>query len=443
MFYSLFHHLVPNNPPSWLQHIVVKYGEITRLEQLDELRSLLGSHVLRRLKCDVEKELLPRTEMVIYVELTACQKAFYRAVFEKNVEYLRSKSSIKSLRNIAMTLRKICLHPYLIGGAEEEELKRNSIDINRNDSIISHLVSVSGKFVLCDKLLDKLRREGHKVLIYSQFTSLLDILEDYLVWKEYEFERIDGSTSLTQRQEAIDHFVEDCECFVFLLSTRAGGVGINLIAADTVIIFDSDWNPQNDIQAQSRCHRIGQMKKVCVYRLITRDSYEVYLLEKAMKKLVLDDLVMAASTNINKSDDLQQLLKKSAQKLINPRYDKENEEKMTKFYKDDIETILTQNTVKIDNIAANQSIFNNLNLSKATFVPKNADESLKMDDPDFWNKLGFGNKISKNDYKSVIISDKSSDNLMQLNGFGKRSRKPTTKYTQFNEDIWGDLGSDF
>eukprot|EP01083_Nonionella_stella_P268004 905663_1 len=452
-----------------LDEFVQKYGEITRLEQLDELRGLLGSHVLRRLKCDVEKELLPRTEMVIYVELTKCQKAFYRAVFEKNIAYLRSKSSIKSLRNIAMTLRKICLHPYLLNGAEEEELRRNKIELPPNlkdtlhdddyankDAVMQHLVSVSGKFVLCDKLLEKLRREGHKVLIYSQFTSLLDVLEDYLLWKQYEFERIDGSTSLTHRQEAIDHFVENEACFVFLLSTRAGGVGINLIAADTVIIFDSDWNPQNDIQAQSRCHRIGQNKKVSVYRLITRDSYEVYLLECAMKKLVLDDLVMAASTSTtsttkNKKKDLAQLLKKSAEKLMNPRYDKENEEKMTKFYADDIETILNENTVKIDNVCGNQSIFENLNLSKAMFVPKDADdhELLKMDDPDFWIKLGFGNKISTentNDFTSVIVSDKSSSNLMRLNeeqNGGKRSRKRTTKYSQFNDDMWGELGSDF
>ena len=241
-----------------LKSFETKYGSINKMERCD-LRSMLGSHILRRLKRDVETKLLPRTEMIIYVEPTIIQKAFYRAVYEKNIDILFKKTKkLKSLRNIAMTLRKVCLHPYLLNGAEEEELTRNGIKLppqisdnggksesyDNEDQVLQHLVSVSGKFVLLDKLLSKLRDEGHKILIYSQFTSLLDILEDYLLWKEYEFERIDGSTSLTKRQESIDNFSEDKDCFVFLLSTRAGGVGINLTAADTVVIFDSDWGPQ-------------------------------------------------------------------------------------------------------------------------------------------------------------------------------------------------------
>jgi len=432
-------------------------------------------------------------------------------------------------------------------------------EYDNKDQVLQHLVSVSGKFVLLDKLLPKLRDEGHKVLIYSQFTSLLDILEDYLLWKHHQFERIDGTTSLTKRQEAIDNFsnIHNKQCFIFLLSTRAGGIGINLIAADTVILFDSDWNPQNDIQAQSRCHRIGQQKKVSVYRLITRDSYEVYLFEKACKKLLLDDLVMAASTNTlnktadrsmagknhnNEQDELEELLKQSAARYCNPQYDKENEEKMQKFYKDDIDTILNENAVQIENIEANQSILTSHSaLSKAMFVPnrkrkkhspkavasktkkkkmvkqkvkklvkkpkltaadtdgteaesKHADEDgdeyeeieveeevememevdeppqaaeqeeeeeeeeeIRVDDPDFWTKLGFeqetssSNKQGSAEYNSVVVNAHKGnrENLhFDENGepilHSKRRRRKTNKLKNiFSRETWEELGSDF
>ena len=118
---------------------------------------------------------------------------------------------------------------------------------------------------------------------------VLDILEDYLRWQGYKYERIDGGIKGNDRQAAIDRFsAPDSDRFVFLLCTRAGGVGINLTAADTVIIYDSDWNPQNDMQAQARCHRIGQTKKVMIYRLITRASYEEVMFETASRKLGLD-----------------------------------------------------------------------------------------------------------------------------------------------------------
>ena len=135
----------------------------------------------------------------------------------------------------------------------------------------------SGKLVLVDKLLPKLKKEGHRVLIFSQMVRVLDILEDYLVDAGYEYERIDGGVIGNRRQRAIDRFcAKNSNVFVFLLSTRAGGVGINLTAADTVVIFDSDWNPQNDIQATARCHRIGQTNEVKVYRLLTRNTYVVF-----------------------------------------------------------------------------------------------------------------------------------------------------------------------
>merc|ERR1740130_749383 len=144
------------------------------------------------------------------------------------------------------------------------------------------LAGGSGKLVLLDKLLPRLKTDGHRVLVFSQFKIMLDILEDYLNCREYKFERIDGSITGNKRQSAIDRYQDSKSKdppFVMLLSTRAGGVGINLTAADTCVIFDSDWNPQNDIQAMARCHRIGQTKNVKVYRLVTSRTYESVMLE--------------------------------------------------------------------------------------------------------------------------------------------------------------------
>ena len=138
------------------------------------------------------------------------------------------------------------------------------------ESIYQMLIKSSGKLVLIDKLLPKLISGGHKVLIFSQMVRVLDILEDYLNFRKFVYERIDGGVRGNDRQAAIDRFCKKgSDRNVFLLCTRAGGVGINLTAADTVIIFDSDWNPQNDIQAQARCHRIGQTQMVKVYRCVS------------------------------------------------------------------------------------------------------------------------------------------------------------------------------
>ena len=138
------------------------------------------------------------------------------------------------------------------------------------------MTKACGKLVLLSKMLKKLKAENHRVLIFSQMTKLLDLLEDFLEGEGYKYERIDGSITGTLRQDAIDRFnAEGAEQFVFLLSTRAGGLGINLYTADTVIIYDSDWNPHNDIQALSRAHRIGQKNKVSILKAKTQSSHKI------------------------------------------------------------------------------------------------------------------------------------------------------------------------
>ena len=136
--------------------------------------------------------------------------------------------------------------------------------------------------LLLDKLLKKMHVGGHRVLVFSQMTRMLDILEDYLAWRRWSYRRLDGTVSSDDRRKAMNEFQdENNEIDVFLLSTRAGGLGVNLTRADTCIIFDSDWNPHMDLQAQDRCHRIGQTKTVIVYRLATAETVEEKVLEAA------------------------------------------------------------------------------------------------------------------------------------------------------------------
>jgi chromodomain-helicase-DNA-binding protein 7 len=223
-----------------------RYGDIKSKERIDELHESIRPYILRRLKEDVEKSVPPKEETLIEVELTVLQKQYYRALYEKNVQFLhRNKKKAldgPSLSNLAMQLRKCCNHPFLLRGVEEE-IRQQEANASEKVSEGDFLVKASGKLVLLDKLLPRLKEDGHRVLIFSQFKIMLDILEDYLNVREMKFERIDGSITGHKRQMSIDRFqspsADGREApLVMLLSTRAGGVGINLTAADTCIIFD-------------------------------------------------------------------------------------------------------------------------------------------------------------------------------------------------------------
>ncbi|PWA31965.1 hypothetical protein CCH79_00019283 [Gambusia affinis] len=167
-----------------------------------------------------------------------------------------TKGSTSGFLNIMMELKKCCNHCYLIKPPDDNE------SLSKVEAL-QQLVRSSGKLVLLDKLLVRLKERGHRVLIFSQMVRMLDILAEYLRSRQFLFQRLDGSIKGEIRKQALDHFnAEGSEDFCFLLSTRAGGLGINLASADTVVIFDSDWNPQNDLQAQARAHRIGQKRQV-------------------------------------------------------------------------------------------------------------------------------------------------------------------------------------
>lgn len=201
----------------------------------------------------------------------------------RTFEQAKLELSGKKLGNDIMQLRLVANSPHnfynpwgYAGGPEVDE----------------SVVTASGKMLLLDRLLGALFERGHKVLIFSQFKTQLDILHDYCTLRDFKICRIDGSVAHISRQEQIDAFNNDPDYKIFLLSTRAGGQGINLTAADTVILFDSDWNPQQDLQAQDRCHRIGQTKPVIVYRLATKGTVEERLLTSADAKRRLEKLVI-------------------------------------------------------------------------------------------------------------------------------------------------------
>ncbi|KAJ2777432.1 chromatin remodeling complex Adenosinetriphosphatase [Coemansia javaensis] len=262
-------------------------GEGDQEQVVQQLHKVLQPFLLRRIKSDVEHTLLPKKETNLYVGLAAMQRTWYRRILERDIAAINGavgkKEGKTRLLNIVMQLRKCCNHPYLFDGAEPGPPFTTD----------EHLVNNSGKMVVLDKLLARLREQGSRVLIFSQMSRMLDILEDYCMMRGYKYCRLDGSTDHDDRVASIDDFSRpDSDKFVFLLTTRAGGLGITLTAADTVCIFDSDWNPQADLQAMDRAHRIGQTKQVHVYRFITEDTIEEKVLERAMQKLRLDQLVI-------------------------------------------------------------------------------------------------------------------------------------------------------
>uniref|UniRef100_A0A8C2BVI7 Chromodomain helicase DNA binding protein 2 n=1 Tax=Cyprinus carpio TaxID=7962 RepID=A0A8C2BVI7_CYPCA len=284
--WSLLHFLMPDKFESW-EDFEDEHGK-GRDNGYQSLHKVLEPFLLRRVKKDVEKSLPAKVEQILRVDMSAQQKQFYKWILTRNYKALSkgTRGSSSGFLNIVMELKKCCNHGFLIKQPEEVE----------NEKTHEHLQSLvrgSGKLVLLDKLLTRLRERGNRVLIFSQMVRMLDILAEYLSLKRYPFQRLDGSIKGELRKQALDHFnAEGSEDFCFLLSTRAGGLGINLASADTVVIFDSDWNPQNDLQAQARAHRIGQKKQVNIYRLVTKGTVEEDIIERAKKKMVLDHLVI-------------------------------------------------------------------------------------------------------------------------------------------------------
>ena len=308
--YNLLNFLQPTSFPS-LSSFEEKFNDLTTAEKVDELKKLVAPHMLRRLKKDAMQNIPPKTERMVPVELSSIQAEYYRAMLTKNYQILRNIGkgvAQQSMLNIVMQLRKVCNHPYLIPGTEPDS---GSVEF-----LHEMRIKASAKLTLLHSMLKILYKEGHRVLIFSQMTKLLDILEDYLTieFGPKTYERVDGSVAVADRQTAIARFNQDKSRFVFLLSTRSCGLGINLATADTVIIYDSDFNPHADIQAMNRAHRIGQSNRLLVYRLVVRASVEERILQLAKKKLMLDQLFVNKSGSQKEVEDI---LKWGTEELFN------------------------------------------------------------------------------------------------------------------------------
>ncbi len=254
-------------------------------EIVKRLHSVLQPFMLRRVKADVLTSLLPKKEINVYIPMTQLQRDTYKMVLFKEIKTIDAvgEVSAKTAKNIAMSLRHVTNHPYLI----------ESVEPGPPYTTDRHLVDSCGKMIVLDQLLAKLKANGSRVVLFSQFTIVLNIIEDYLVWKGYKFSRLDGNTLIDQRFTDIDNFNADgSEIFIYIISTRAGGLGINLASADTVIIYDSDWNPQSDFQAIDRVHRIGQKKQVQIFRLITENTIDQRIVDRAKIKQRLGQIVI-------------------------------------------------------------------------------------------------------------------------------------------------------
>jgi chromodomain-helicase-DNA-binding protein 4 len=315
-----------------------KYAEMTS-ENVKELHDQIRPFILRRTKAQVLTFLPPLGQVILPISMSHLQKQLYKSILSKRPELLKalftSDNSLKqqeraNLSNILMQLRKCLCHPFAYSREIEERTDVAAVS-HRN------LVEASAKLSLLELLLPKLKERGHRVLIFSQFLDMLNIVEDFLDGMEMAYQRLDGQMGSLEKQKRIDQFnAPDSPLFAFLLSTRAGGVGINLATADTVIILDPDWNPHQDLQAIARAHRIGQKKKVLCFQLMTRASVEEKIIQMGRKKMALDHVVVEQLDAEDMEDhDVESILKFGAAELFKTdsadqdiRYDDESIEKL-------------------------------------------------------------------------------------------------------------------
>ncbi|OCH88895.1 hypothetical protein OBBRIDRAFT_733561 [Obba rivulosa] len=333
--WGILHFLYPTIFTSASSFLFRSSFDLTRgtydLRFIQAAEALLAKVMLRRTKAAVEMSVPPREELTVFVPMTEAQRFWtYRlltrmdaldleSIFEKDIGQVGEdegrrevkrmleaqvkrgsageQSQWKKLMNVLIQLRKVCDHPYLLKDVAPEPF-----------SLGEHIIASSSKLILLDKLLADLLPKGERVLIFSQWTNMLDLLEDFIALRRIRYARLDGSTTRPRRALDIKLFQQEKSPYdVFLISTKAGGLGINLTKATTVIMFDSDWNPQNDLQAIARAHRIGQTKTVKVYRLICRGSVEDQMLDRIRRKLFLSVKVMGSSSTPSNDETSSQL----------------------------------------------------------------------------------------------------------------------------------------
>ncbi|KAJ4484899.1 hypothetical protein C8J55DRAFT_472367 [Lentinula edodes] len=309
------------DPIEWndLDALEREYDDLNE-DLIKNLHNRLRPYFLRRIKSEV-LDLPPKNEVIVPVSMSSLQKEVYRSILSHNLELLQGlmqptgpnpHSRKATIKNMLMQLRKCLQHPYL----NDEDIEPRGLTPKETHE---KLIDASAKLRLLKDLLPKLKVRGHRVLIFSQFVIALNIIEDFLVGEGHKFLRLDGNTKGTDRQKGMDEFNRpNSDIFVYLLTTRAGGVGINLFTADTVIIFDPDFNPHQDLQAIARAHRFGQKKTCLVFKLMVKESAEERIMQIGKKKLVLDHLIVQKMDDDESAgENVQSILTYGAQQLFN------------------------------------------------------------------------------------------------------------------------------
>ena len=410
----------------------VDLNEEEKLLIVHRFHQVLRPFLLRRIKKDVESELPKKMEYIIKVELSAWQKVVYNQISQRESSNMLNnpgKYNSFMMNNMLMQLRKICNHPYLFLDyyTESEELIR-----------------CAGKFELLDRMIPKLIKTGHRMLIFTQMTSVIDLLEVFFHYRGIKFLRLDGTTKHEERAERMLQFnAKNSEIPVFLLSTKAGGLGLNLQTADTVILFDSDWNPAIDEQAQDRAHRIGTLKEVRVFRFVTQSTIEEQILLKASYKKGLDEMVIQAGLYNNKATDLErrERLEEVIKKQNLDREDEEeipNDEEINKIMsRDDDEFELFQELDKLryDQEKKYYSNFNpeiNYRLTTYEEIPewiRELEEYKKEDD-----------LLEKRRRPKIWDLDRLKDDD-SIDEEVKKAKRERTKKTKEKQDVEGENGT--
>ena len=404
----------------WFNTPFANTGEKIELNEEEELliirrlHKVLRPFLLRRMKKDVESELPDKVEMILKCPMSSLQSRLYEFVKKKNMMSQEAKKGVgmRKLNNTIMQLRKICNHPFIF---EEVERQINPYKVNNE-----LLYRTSGKFELLSRILGKFYRTGHRILIFFQMTQIMTIMEDFLNMYGYKYLRLDGSTKADDRADLLKKFNDpNSEYFIFLLSTRAGGLGLNLQTADTVIFFDSDWNPHQDLQAQDRAHRIGQTKEVRIFRLVTIDSVEEYILERAQFKLNIDGKVIQAGKFDQKSTNEER------DAMLRALFESNQEEKndVDEIYNDEeLNEIICRNEAELE-------------------LFRKMDEEMEKKEEERWKKLGKpvpARLIERHELPEVYVAEFQAIEE-DSEGDGRRQRKSINYVDDMSEDQWLDM----
>ena len=427
---ELFNLLQFLDPSVNAQEMEVEYATLTE-ENIARLHTKLRGMFLRRTKAEVLKFLPSMAQIILPVTMSVLQKKLYKSILAQNPELIRSIVGAKktlgtkertNLNNILMQLRKCLAHPFVYN-REIEERSLNPTKSHRN------LVDASSKLQLLEIMLPKLQERGHRVLIFSQFLDMLDMVEDFLDGLGLYYERLDGSVGSLQKQKKIDAFnAPDSNLFAFLLSTRAGGVGINLATADTVIILDPDFNPHQDIQALSRAHRIGQKKKVLVFQLTTRGTAEEKIMQIGKKKMALDHIMIEQMDADDEAGlDLESILKHGTDALF-----KEDDTQDIKYDSASVDRLLDRSQIEDTQLDDQKTAESQFSFARVWANDKGTLEE-GMDvvdvvepDPSIWDDI-----LRQREREAAEAAAARAEDL----GRGRRKRQTVDYAGQVNQDL--------